>query len=45
MTVRILLPLLAVAAVAAFTPDSRAESPATPSLDREAGEARSYGVS
>ena len=36
MTVRILLPLLAIAAAAAFIPDSRAESPATPSLDREA---------
>ena len=35
MTVRILLPLLAIAAAAAFIPDSRAESPATPSLDRE----------
>ena len=36
MTVRILLPLLAIAAAAAFIPDSRAESPATPNLDREA---------
>ena len=36
MIVRILLPLLAIAAAAAFTPDSRAESPATPGLDREA---------
>ena len=35
MTVRILLPLLAIAAAAAFIPDSRAESPATPGLDRE----------
>ena len=36
MTVRILLPLLAIAAAAAFIPGSRAESPATPDLDREA---------
>ena len=36
MTVRILLPLLAIATAAAFTPDSRAESSATPVLDREA---------
>ena len=36
MTVRILLSLLAIAAAAAFSPDSRAESPATPGLDREA---------
>ena len=36
MTVRILLPLLAMAAAAAFIPDSRAESPVTPNLDREA---------
>ena len=36
MAVRILLPLLAIAAAAAFTPESRAESSATPSLDSEA---------
>ena len=36
MTVRILLPLLAIAAAAAFIPDSRAESPVSPNLDREA---------
>ena len=36
MTVRILLPLLAIVATAAFIPDSRAESSATPGLDREA---------
>ena len=36
MTVRILLPLLAIAAAAAFIPDSRAESPVTPNLNREA---------
>ena len=36
MTVSILLPLLGIAAAAVFIRDSRAESPATPSLDREA---------
>ena len=36
MTVRILLPLLAIAAAAAFIPDSRADSPAAPGLDKEA---------
>ena len=36
MTFRILLPLLAIAAAAAFIPDSRADSPAAPGLDKEA---------
>ena len=36
MTVRILLPLLAIAAAAAFMPGSRAEPPAAPGFDRDA---------
>ena len=37
MTIRLLLPLLAIAAAAAaaFIPDSRAECPATPGIDKE----------
>ena len=45
MTVRILLPLLAVAAAAAFIPDSRAESPATPEPRQGGGPQDRQGIS